>query len=234
MDDLKGSQNSELDNLQQRSPKSEAESAQGPEESCDKYAAMRADLDRLEEEKYNLRSMQVLMKDLMRDLARHYDLSEKQVKFLSDSTMFDSLSLSTTTPLTTPARAANHFSLEILRDGEDLMRSLAGSELTEDLHGLRLDNSEWSRQLLQEMMVRVKDSNSCLTQTQTRLESQAATPRTDKAQLKVSSSEFVGLEAGRLELERARLEAELEVALQRIQDLETHGRLSLPRSDVIS
>ena len=62
--------------------------------TSDIYTAMRADLDRLEEEKYNLRSMQVLMKDLMKDLAKHYDLSEKQVRLLSDSTMFESPSLS--------------------------------------------------------------------------------------------------------------------------------------------
>ena len=58
------------------------------------YEAMKADIEKLEEEKYNMRSMQVLMKDLMKDLARHYDLSEKQVKFLSDSTFLDSFSLS--------------------------------------------------------------------------------------------------------------------------------------------
>ena len=58
------------------------------------YEAMKADIEKLEEEKYNLRSMQVLMRDLMKDLARHYDLSEKQVKFLSDSTFLDSFSLS--------------------------------------------------------------------------------------------------------------------------------------------
>ena len=58
------------------------------------YEAMKADIEKLEEEKYNMRSMQVLMRDLMKDLARHYDLSEKQVKFLSDSTFLDSFSLS--------------------------------------------------------------------------------------------------------------------------------------------
>ena len=198
--------------------------------SSDKYAAMRADLDRLEEEKYSLRSMQVLMKDLMKDLARHYDLSEKQARLLSDSTMFDSLSLSVATPLSTPAK---HFTAEILRDG-DLLQSFIASELTEDLHQLRLDNSQGSRQLLQEMMSRVKESNSCLSQVQARLEARSATPRLEGDQVEVSSSQFVGLEAGRLEVEKVRLEAELEAALQRIQELEVGGRLSLPRSDVIS
>ena len=196
--------------------------------TSDIYTAMRADLDRLEEEKYNLRSMQVLMKDLMKDLAKHYDLSEKQVRLLSDSTMFESLSLSVATPMRTPAK---YFTAEMLREG-DALESFTAAELTEDLHQLRLDNSESSRQLLQDMMLRVKDSNSCLSQVTARLDSQLTTPRTEARQ--VSSSDFVGLEAGRLELEKARLESELDVALQRIQELEVGGRLSLPRSEVIS
>ena len=35
---------------------------------------------------------QDLMKELIRDLATHYNLSERQVKFMSDSCVFDSFS----------------------------------------------------------------------------------------------------------------------------------------------
>ncbi len=48
------------------------------------YKAMRAVIDKLLEGKYNL----------MRDLAKHYNLSEKQVKFLLDSAFLDSFGLS--------------------------------------------------------------------------------------------------------------------------------------------
>ena len=37
-------------------------------------------------------SIQDLMKELIRDLATHYNLSERQVKFMSDSCVFDSFS----------------------------------------------------------------------------------------------------------------------------------------------
>ena len=39
-----------------------------------------------------INSMQDLMKELIRDLATHYNLSERQVKFTSDSFVFDSFS----------------------------------------------------------------------------------------------------------------------------------------------
>ena len=48
------------------------------------------DLAQLAEERDQLRQMQDLMRSLISDLATHYSLSEKQVRFLSDSTFFDS------------------------------------------------------------------------------------------------------------------------------------------------
>ena len=113
----------------------------------DIYEAMKADLDKLEEEKYNLRSMQILMKDLMRDLAKHYDLSEKQVKFLSDSMFLESFSLSLqatksqfTTPVNTPFKYFQK--KDIIRDIQNENTSINASELTENIRNIHLDNSE--------------------------------------------------------------------------------------------
>merc|ERR1711860_92086 len=114
---------------------------------------MRADIDKLEEEKYNLRSMQLLMKDLMKDLAKHYDLSEKQVKFLSDSAFLDSFSISLgvsrsrsqfNTPVHTPYKYFQR--QEIVREAEeDDLVSMNATNLTDNLHRIRLEDTEASQ-----------------------------------------------------------------------------------------
>ena len=221
----------------------------------DVYEAMRADIDKLEEEKYNLRSMQLLMKDLMQDLAKHYDLSEKQVKFLSDSAFLDSFSLSLgvsrgrsqfTTPVNTPFKYFQR--QEIVREAvEDDLVSMNATNLTENLHKIRLEDTEASQRTLENMMSTVQRSNTDLEDlqlkletivtgaSQTELEDPGDSHPFDNPELK--SSDFVGIEAGRLEVERSRLEVELGQALQRIQELEMNvsgTRQSLPRSDILS
>ena len=221
----------------------------------DIYEAMKADLDKLEEEKYNLRSMQILMKDLMRDLAKHYDLSEKQVKFLSDSMFLESFSLSLqatksqfNTPVNTPFKYFQK--KDIIRDIQNENTSINASELTENIRNIHLDNSEQSQNAIQEIILKVKESNHNLEDLQNKLEtfvtvsSESANvsvaeeaAETESAEVNLNSTEFIGVEAGRLEVEKARLEVELGEALHRIQELEASfnsNRQSLPRSDVLS
>ena len=221
----------------------------------DIYEAMKADLDKLEEEKYNLRSMQILMKDLMRDLAKHYDLSEKQVKFLSDSMFLESFSLSLqatksqfNTPVNTPFKYFQK--KDIIRDVQNENTSINASELTENIRNIHLDNSEQSQNAIQEIILKVKESNHNLEDLQNKLEtfvtvsSESANvsvaeeaAETESAEVNLNSTEFIGVEAGRLEVEKARLEVELGEALHRIQELEASfnsNRQSLPRSDVLS
>ena len=193
----------------------------------DIYEAMKADLDKLEEEKYNLRSMQILMKDLMRDLAKHYDLSEKQVKFLSDSMFLESFSLSLqatksqfNTPVNTPFKYFQK--KDIIRDIQNENTSINASELTENIRNIHLDNSEQSQNAIQEIILKVKESNHNLEDLQNKLEtfvtvsSESANvsvaeeaAETESAEVNLNSTEFIGVEAGRLEVEKARLEIEL-------------------------
>ena len=196
------------------------------------YEAMQADIDRLEEEKYNLRSMQQLMKDLMKDLAKHYDLSEKQVKFLSDSNFLDSFSLTRTrsqfnTPASTPfkyfpAKNEKYFSgKEVMRDTPERNTSLAPSLLMESLRKVHMDKIESTEEILN-IIDTVKQSNNDLEQFQHQLETIASVNDDDLNANEVvddnlTNDEFVGIEAGRLEVEKARLESELSGALQRIQ-----------------
>ena len=56
-----------------------------PQISPGDYEALEKHLDILEEERNNLKQMQCLMKDLITDLALHYNLSENQMRFLSES-----------------------------------------------------------------------------------------------------------------------------------------------------
>ena len=218
----------------------------------DVYQAMRADIDKLEEEKYNLRSMQILMKDLMKDLAKHYDLSEKQVKFLSDSAFLDSFSLSLgvsrsrsqfNTPVNTPYKYLQR--QEIVREAvEDDLVSMNATNLTENLHRIRLEDTETCQKTLENMMSTVQRSNTDLEDLQLKLETIVTGSQTDHQDnhydnqvLELKSSDFVGIEAGRLEVERSRLEVELGQALHRIQELEMNvsgTRQSLPRSDILS
>ena len=121
------------------------------------YQTMRVDLDKMEHEKASLKSLQGLMKELMQDLATHYDLSEKQVRLLSDSTLFDSFTLSLT-PANTPFK---YFPVEGRSGGggagaeESLMSSLiAGAEAGE----------------LAKLGERVRQSNTSLAELQRRLE----------------------------------------------------------------
>ena len=190
------------------------------------YAAMQADIDKLEEEKYNMRSMQQLMKDLMKDLAKHYDLSEKQVKFLSDSNFLDSFSLTRTrsqfnTPASTPFK---YFpGKEVMRDTPERNLSLAPSLLMESLRKVHMDKVESTDEILS-IIDTVKQSNNDLEQFQHQLETIASINADElnanealNTEDNLTSAEYVGIEAGRLEVEKARLETELSHALNRIQ-----------------
>merc|ERR1719445_1742057 len=95
------------------------------------------------------------------------------------------------------------------------------------------------------MMSTVQRSNTDLEDLQLKLETIVTGSQTadiqdnpyDDQVLELKSSDFVGIEAGRLEVERSRLEVELGQALQRIQELEMNvsgTRQSLPRSDILS
>merc|ERR1719412_2846976 len=152
-----------------------------------------------------MRSMQVLMRDLMNDLARHYDLSEKQVKFLSDSTFLDSFSLSLgvsrtrsqfTTPVSTPFKYLQK--RDGIRSGGE-GQELEASHLTDQLASIQLEDS-CNQKVVQEMVARVQQSTSELEQLQTRLDTLATTEDQDQDQLvsAVNNVDFVGLEAGRL------------------------------------
>ena len=119
-------------------------------------------------------------------------------------------------------------------EGEEL----EASHLTDQLASIQLEDS-CSQQVVQEMVARVQQSTSELEQLQTRLDTLqldiAAT--TDEQELLVSAVnnvDFVGLEAGRLEVERARLEAELGQALLRVQELERGRGPSLGRAEELS
>ena len=104
-------------------------------------------------------------------------------------------------------------------EGEEL----EASHLTDQLASIQLEDS-CNQQVVQEMVARVQQSTSELEQLQTRLDTLqldiAATTDEQELVSAVNSVDFVGLEAGRLEVERARLEAELGQALGRIQELE--------------
>ena len=201
---------------------------QASEITPDVYEAMRADIDKLEEEKFNLRSMQILMKDLMKDLAIHYDLSEKQVKFLSDSVFLDSFSIlgvsrsQFNTPTGTPFKYFQK--QEIIREAaaEDENDHLVSRNLTENLHKIRLEDTETSHIALESMISTVKRSNTDLEDLQLKLETISSStelnnhgnlnPLDDKV-MYLKSSDFVGIEAGRLEVERSRLEAGVNILL---------------------
>ena len=122
-------------------------------------------------------------------------------------------------------------------EGEEL----EASHLTDQLASIQLEDSASNQQVVQEMVARVQQSTSELEQLQTRLDTlQLDTLATTEDQellvSAVNNVDFVGLEAGRLEVERARLEAELGQALLRVQELERgRGRgPSLGRAEELS
>ena len=124
-------------------------------------------------------------------------------------------------------------------EGEEL----EASHLTDQLASIQLEDSASNQQVVQEMVARVQQSTSELEQLQTRLDTLqldtlATTEDHDQDLLvsAVNNVDFVGLEAGRLEVERARLEAELGQALLRVQELEGgRGRgPSLGRAEELS
>ena len=121
-------------------------------------------------------------------------------------------------------------------EGEEL----EASHLTDQLASIQLEDS-CNQQVVQEMVARVQQSTSELEQLQTRLDTLqldtlATTEDQDQLVSAVNNVDFVGLEAGRLEVERARLEAELGQALLRVQELEGgRGRgPSLGRAEELS
>ena len=121
-------------------------------------------------------------------------------------------------------------------EGEEL----EASHLTDQLASIQLEDS-CNQQVVQEMVARVQQSTSELEQLQTRLDTLqldtlATTEDQDLLVSAVNNVDFVGLEAGRLEVERARLEAELGQALLRVQELERgRGRgPSLGRAEELS
>ena len=221
------------------------------------------DLAQLAEERDQLRQMQDLMRSLISDLATHYSLSEKQVRFLSDSTFFDSffepksfeargdsgdslptpckrvkgsevvsgtnsslLSTSLVRQDPRPEAATPNQSVLSIEELSDLMANNA-SFLSE------LENSE---AVLSELRRQVQRSNHVLESLEpgsllTKLSGLLTPPENlDRS----AAENFVGLEAGRLEVEKARLELELTAARQRLQELEMSSRISLPRSEVVS
>ena len=123
-------------------------------------------------------------------------------------------------------------------EGEEM----EASHLTDQLASIQLEES-CNQKVVQEMVARVQQSTSELEQLQTRLDTLqldtlATTEDQDQDLLvsAVNNVDFVGLEAGRLEVERARLEAELGQALLRVQELEGgRGRgPSLGRAEELS
>ena len=153
--------------------------------------------------------MQVLMKDLMKDLAKHYDLSEKQVKFLSDSTFLDSFSLSLggtrsqfSTPVSTPFKYFQK--REVLREAEAADTSMAAPDLSEALHRI-LDHSEDTQKDMQSIIDKVKLSNVGLEEVQNKIgvivsENDANVEVNivdeDEGLDEVKSEDFVGLRGG--------------------------------------
>ena len=119
-------------------------------------------------------------------------------------------------------------------------QEMEASHLTDQLASIQLEDS-CNQQVVQEMVARVQQSTSELEQLQTRLDTLqldtlATTEDQDLLVSAVNNVDFVGLEAGRLEVERARLEAELGQALLRVQELEGgRGRgPSLGRAEELS
>ena len=119
-------------------------------------------------------------------------------------------------------------------------QELEASHLTDQLASIQLEES-CNQKVVQEMVARVQQSTSELEQLQTRLDTLqldilATTEDQDLLVSAVNNVDFVGLEAGRLEVERARLEAELGQALLRVQELEGgRGRgPSLGRAEELS
>ena len=226
---------------------------------------MECDLVRLEEERDQLRSMQILMKNLISDLATHYSLSEKQVRFLSDSTFFDSFfdpksfdvnedrdsgaqptpfkHLATNEVVETGDRFSSLTSFETstLRK-QDLPsyspnQSVLSMEELSELMGNEtfLSEIENSEHVFSELRRLVKKSNEVLQSLEpgTLLSKLSGLLTPPDIQENISEN-FVGLEAGRLEVEKARLELELTAARQRLQELELSGRNSMARSEVMS
>ena len=230
---------------------------------------LEADLLRLEAERDELRSMQRLMKNLISDLALHYSLSEKQVRFLSDSTFFDSffegkLFDSSEPRLSSkPNTPYKYFAAEADReenaasDVETITSEVAGSveenepdnskiatpdqsvmdvgEISELLrNGSFLSVLENSEEVFHDLRRQVKKSNQALENLAPGALLQKLSGLLTPPNHKEEQGNFVGLEAGRLEVEKARLELELAASRQRIQELELCGRHSRARSEVIS
>ena len=102
---------------------------------------------------------------------------------------------------------------------------MAAPDLSEALHKI-LDHSEDTQKDIQSIIDKVKLSNVGLEEVQNKLDVivsendanvEVNIVDEDEGLNDVKSEDFVGLEAGRLEVEKARLEAELSQAIQRIQ-----------------
>jgi len=175
----------------------------------DLYKSMKDDLDNLCLERDQLHSKATLMGQVISDLALHYNLSEKQVQLLSLTNMPDS----------------TFFGQQMTTDSNALNTSVS----VDDISDLLGDGNQ-SEEILLELRDRVRLANSTLLELGQRHTSILLKPVGEVSM----QEDFVGLEAGRLEVDRARLEVELVMAQQRIQELELSGRVSLGRSDVIS
>ena len=151
---------------------------------------------------------QNLMKELITDLATHYNLSEKQVQVMSESLVFDSFSKT-----------------EMEAHMAELLKTPAGQPV------LEVEELSLLLQRPQEATPRIEELRSQVRAANVRLATPPSTPGTRSS---LTGSDFVGSEAGRLEVERARMEVELAAARQRIVELELGGRRSLGRDDVMS
>ena len=221
------------------------------------------DLEKLEDERNQLRSMQHMMKSLITELALHYNLSQKQIRFLSDSTFFESFfdpkaldenDSTASNALHTPFKyfgeegiasqsSNNSFQsgseFSVLRDQGPSLTTPRQSFLSMDeLSGLMRAGSfmsvmENSEEIFEELRTQVQKSNQVLQTLEpgsllSKITGLITPPDSQE------SKNFVGREAGRLEVEKSRLELELAAAKQRLQEMELCGRRSANQSEIIS
>merc|ERR1711915_222714 len=222
------------------------------------YRATQTDLEDLKHEKGHLKNMQNLMKEIITDLALHYNLSEKQLKYLSESNIFDSLSSSIglrsreVTPINTPYKYFHEKEKQLEDKSETSMtievpsvkgatqvstRSFMNSgEISELIIEDSFDsNSAHSEQILLDLRERVRLANSSLLekgQTGSIIDRIAHVMSTPS--LQGQKNRTIADADGDIGNEKSKLQEELIQAHQRIQELELSGRSSMGRSDVIS
>lgn len=266
LQDIKEAQTLEIEEVRRSfhsTEKSGLVSKPEPEVNPEIIEKLEKDLEKLEVERNQLKSMQHMMKNLITDLALHYNLSQKQIRFLSDSTFFESFfdmkssdanettgSNALHTPfkyfggegsapesMNSSLQSGSQFS--VLRDQEPQLVTPNQSffsidELSELMGaGSFLSVMENSEEIFQELRSQVQRSNEVLQTLEpgsllTKISGLLTPPDSQE------SENFVGREAGRLEVEKARLELELAAAKQRLQEMELSGNRSVDQSEVIS